>query len=70
MAYIVPNFRTKKALKQALAGGQQVEVFQAGNGRYQVPENGRVVLEGPHFPEPHTWYAEGTMAGGKLVAVK
>jgi hypothetical protein len=35
-----------------------------------VPENGTVYLEGPHYPEPHKWYAQGTMVNGKLTKVK
>lgn len=35
-----------------------------------VPRDGTVVLEGPHYPEPHRWYAQGTMKDGELVAVK
>lgn len=68
MAYVDPNFKTKKALKEALAAGKEVGVFQPGLGR--VPNDGRIALEGPHYPKPHTWYAEGTMVGGKLVKVK
>jgi ribosomal protein S12 len=66
--YVRPNFKTKKALKEALAAGKEVVVFCPGVGT--VPENGRVTIEGPHFPEPHKWYAEGTMKDGKLVSVK
>lgn len=68
MAYVRPNFRTKKALREALKASQVVEVFQPGLGN--VPTNGRITLEGPHYPEPHKWYAEGVMEGGKLVSVK
>lgn len=68
MAYVSPDFKTKKALKEALAAGRFVDVYQPGLGI--VPENGRIALEGPHFPRPHTWYAEGTMQDGKLVKVK
>jgi hypothetical protein len=45
-----------------------LRVYQPGLGT--VPENGRIALEGPHYPAPHTWYAEGTMANGKLVKIK
>lgn len=45
-----------------------VEVYQPGLGT--VPLNGFVSLEGPHYPAPHTWYAEGTMQNGRLVKVK
>lgn len=68
MAYVSPNFRTKKALKEAIAQGKPVDVFQPGLGT--VPENGSVALEGPHYPEPHRWYAEGRMENGRLVSVK
>jgi hypothetical protein len=68
MPYVHPNLKTKKALKEALASGQLVEVFQPGHGK--VPDDGAVYLEGPHFPAPHAWYAEGTTAGGKLAKVK
>jgi hypothetical protein len=68
MAYVSPNFKSKKALKEALAAGQHVEVFQPGLGT--VPHNGTVSLEGPHYPKPHTWYGSGEMADGKLVKVR
>jgi hypothetical protein len=66
--YVSPNFKTKKALKDALAKGQTVTVFAPGLGT--VPDNGTVTLEGPHFPEPHKWYATGTMKDGKLVSIR
>ena len=70
--YVHPNFKTKKALRDALAAGQTVEVFQpnAMFGSGEAPRDGRVYIEGPHYPEPHRWYAEGTMRDGKLVSVK
>ena len=68
MTYVSPNFKTKKALKEALANGEPIAVYQPGLGT--VPHNGTVYLEGPHYPQPHRWYAQGTMREGKLVAVK
>jgi len=65
--YVRPNFKTKKSLKEAVARGDKVEVFAPGLGT--IPENGRVSLEGPHYPEPHKWYAAGTMENGRLVKV-
>lgn len=67
MAYVSPNFKTKKALKEALAEGRNVDVYQPGMG--SVPQDGRIALEGPHYPQPHTWYATGTMQNGQLVKV-
>jgi hypothetical protein len=65
--YVSPNCKTKKELKERLVAGKDVEVFQPGLGT--VPENGRVTLEGPHYPEPHRWYATGIMENGRLVKV-
>ena len=67
--YVSPNFKTKKALKEALAAGKDVEVFDNSIVHASVPTNGRVSLEGPHYPQPHTWYATGVMQDGKLVKV-
>ena len=67
MAYVSPNFKTKKAIKDAIKEGKAVDVFQPGLGT--VPTDGIVYLEGPHSPAPHTWYAQGTMKGGKLVKI-
>lgn len=69
--YVSPNFKTKSALKAALANGQAVDVFQPNALRENmVPANGRVSLEGPHYPAPHTWYATGKMVDGRLISVK
>jgi hypothetical protein len=68
MAYVSPNFKTKKQLREALAAGTVHRVFEPGLG--VVPRDGFVSLEGPWYPAPHTWYAEGTMKDGVLVKVK
>ena len=67
MTYVTPDFKTKKELKNALLDERPISVYQPGLGH--VPINGTVYLEGPHYPKPHTWYAEGTMKDGKLVKV-
>ena len=69
MAYVYPNFRTKKELKEALEAEKFVDVYQPG-GIGSIPTNGTVYLEGPHYPEPHRWYAQGTMIDGRLVKIK
>jgi hypothetical protein len=68
MTYVNPDFNTKKALKTAIEQSKQIEVFQPGLGT--VPANGTVYLEGPHYPKPHRWYAQGTMQDGKLVKIR
>ena len=66
--YTAKNYRTKKALKEAVASGEKVTIYAPGLG---TPEkNGIEYIEGPHYPEPHTWYAEVTMQDGYIVKVK
>jgi hypothetical protein len=67
MAYADVNFKTKKALKEAVARGDDVGVFNPGLG--EAPENGDVSLEGPHYPAPHSWYARVRVANGRVVKV-
>ena len=68
MAYVSPNFPTKKAFREALAAGKEMYLFQPGVGT--IPKNGTVSVEGPHFPKPHTWYATVEVREGKVVKVK
>lgn len=51
------NFPTKKALKEAVAKGQKVGIYQAGIGLVPVP-HGEYFISGPHAPKPHTWHAQ------------
>ena len=66
--YTRPNFKTKKALKEAVAGGEKVTVFAPGLGTPRY--NGTETVEGPHYPQPHTWYAQVIMLDGYVVKVK
>jgi hypothetical protein len=66
MAYTDVNYKSKKALKEAVAAGEKVTVYQPGPFA-KGPINGTVYLEGPHYPAPHSWYAVGTAVNGVLV---
>jgi len=66
--YVNPNYRTKKALRQALADGVEVEVYQPG-GIFPAQTEGEVSVEGPHYPEPHRWYARVQVSGGVVTKV-
>lgn len=68
--YTQPNFKTKKALKEAVAAGQPVTIFQPGPFGGKELRDGTTTAEGPHYPEPHKWYAELTIANGLVVGVK
>lgn len=63
------NFKTKKALKDAVANGEKITVYQPGPFGGNEPANGDIALEGPHYPAPHTWYASATLQNGIVVRV-
>jgi hypothetical protein len=68
MAYTEQNYATKKALREALASGTTVRVYQPGPfGLPGIPD-GRAYLEGPHYPAAHTWYASCDVLDGCVVA--
>jgi len=80
--YTDVNFPSKKALKDAVAAGQEIGVYQPGPYGARVrhlpppsvggnePLNGEVSVEGPHYPKPHRWYARVTLKDGVIVKVK
>ena len=68
--YTIKNFKTKKALKDAIAAGEQIGVYQPGPFGGNEPKDGIVTLEGPHYPAPHSWYAQAELSNGFIVKVK
>ena len=68
--YTTTNFKTKKALMDAVANGEKVTYYQPGPFGGNEPRDGSIVLEGPHFPEPHRWYAQAKVVDGFIVSVK
>ena len=65
--YCSYNFKSKKALKDAVAKGEHHTVYAPGLG--SVPINGTCAVEGPHYPEPHRWYAKVTLKDSIIVKV-
>lgn len=65
--YCDVNFRTKKQLKEAVKDGREICVFSSGP--WPAPENGFTSIEGPHYPEPHKWYAKVKVESGVIVKV-
>lgn len=76
MAYTVKNFKTKKELKEAVetwrgpSQGAPVRCYQPGLGPDLSNYTGSVCLEGPHYPQPHKWYAQATLKDGIVIKVK
>ena len=68
MAYVNPNYKTKKAFKEAVKAGKQVEVFSPGP--FGCKQNGTEYIEGPHYPQPHRWYAQVQVKDGFVISVK
>lgn len=70
MAYTDVNFKTKKGLKEAVATGKKVGCYNPGMGEDLSRFTGKVFLEGPHYPQPHSWYAQAELVNGVIVKVK
>jgi hypothetical protein len=69
MAYVDPNYKTKKAFKEAVQKGIEHYPYVAG-GMFSVPRNGSLSIEGPHYPQPHRWYAAVTVVDGIVTKVR
>jgi hypothetical protein len=67
--YTTRNFKTKKALKEAVQNGDAIGIYQPGPFGGNEPRNGKVTLEGPHYPAPHTWYAQAVIVDGIITKV-
>ena len=71
--YATRNFKTKKALKDAVKNGDEVGIFQPndffGNPKAAPDYSGTATLEGPHYPAAHTWYATVKVENGTIVKV-
>lgn len=68
MMYVEGNPKTKKQLKEWVAAGMEVRIFAPGVGTPAT--DGIETVGGPHFPKPHTWYAQVDMKDGVIIAVR
>lgn len=66
--YASRNFKTKKALKEAVAKGERIRITSPGP--FPAPKNGSETVCGPWFPEPHRWYAQVEVVDGVITKVK
>lgn len=66
--YTITNFKTKKAFREAVLAGDKVRLYAPGLGEPKT--NGTEYVEGPHYPAPHTWWAEVQMVDGLVAKVK
>lgn len=68
MAYVSGNPKTKAEIKRLLSSGRKLTIFQPGLG--DVPLNGSIFVEGPHYPQPHKWYGVATIENGVITKIK
>jgi hypothetical protein len=73
--YADGNPKTKKLLKQRVTNWllypEQFRPVRAFSpGPFECPRNGTLVIEGPHYPELHRWYAQCRVEDGIIVHVK
>ena len=60
--YTCFDFKTKKALREAVAEAN-VPVYDTEGGAGIMPvEIGSACVCGPHYPKPHSWYASVTIS--------
>jgi hypothetical protein len=69
MAYVQPNYATKKAFVDAVKSGVKHETYNP-SGMFPVTRNGRDTVEGPHYPKPHRWYASVVVKDGIVISAK
>lgn len=65
--YVTGNPKTKTALKALIKSGREVTIFSPGP--FPAPTDGDTSVEGPHYPQPHAWYARVRLEGGRIVKV-
>ena len=68
MAYVDPDYPAKKALKAAILSGARPDTYNP-SGMFPVRQNGHDVIEGPHYPKAHKWYARVQVENGHVVKV-
>lgn len=68
-AYASVNFKTKKALKEAVEKGNKIRVRMLAPAGDHIIQNGDESICGPWFPEPHKWYARVKIKDSVIVSV-
>lgn len=67
--YTEKNYKTKKELIADFKAGIKIRTYQPG-GIFPGEKNGNICIEGPHYPQPHKWYASATIKDGIIISVK
>ena len=65
--YTDKNYKTKKELMADFKSGRKISTFQPGF--FPAATDGKVCLEGPHYPAPHKWYATAQIVNSIVVKI-
>ena len=68
MAYATGNPKTKKQLKEWVEVEENRPTIYSP-GPFGCKQNGEETVEGPHYPQPHKWYARVLVEDGVIVKV-
>ena len=68
MSYVDPDYKTKKAFREAVAAGILHHTYNP-SGMFPVKKHGSDTVEGPHYPKPHRWYASVVVKDGIVIKV-
>lgn len=68
MSYVDPNFKSKREFIEAVKRGDKLRVYNPSG--FPVNQNGVDCIEGPHYPQPHRWYASVVVVDGIVTKVK
>jgi hypothetical protein len=69
MAYVNPDYTTKKQFIEAVKSGVEHRTYNPSS-MFPTTQNGDDVIEGPHYPKPHKWYASVKVQNGKVVSAR
>ena len=69
MAYVNPNYKSKKEFILAVKAGVRHETYNP-SGMFPTVQNGTDVIEGPHYPKPHKWYSSVFVENGIVIHAK
>ncbi len=69
MAYVSKNFTSKKEFIASIKAGEKHYTYNP-SGMFETVKNGSDVVEGPHYPKPHRWYASVVVKDGCVISVK
>ena len=67
--YTDTNYKTKKAMIADFKEGKTIKVHQPGGIWGPPTTTGVVTIEGPHYPQPHSWYCRVDIEDLKIVKI-